>query len=771
MADDILRVFLSHTSELRAHPDGRNFVAAAESAVLKVGWVPADMQYFATRDEKPAAVCIEAVEKADIFVGLLGFRWGSAVTDEPGKSYTELEFDTASRMKPPLTRLMFLLAGNRALPIPPDLLRDENSAKQDAFRTRVLHEGLVVGSVAGPDEFEAALIHALTEEKDRRRRKDNAERATIGPATSPLARGRTVRLHSHPADGERRAHLAGLLGRVGFVVSAEDGDGPMIVGATYRAVATGMLSDPGSRPDVIVELDEDLAITSDAVRVPAYDTTADEVVERLRVALAAFLPPEPVVPVAAPASAAAPDALDQLTDELDFDPEHIAAFRADLRPERLRMLPAGLSDRQFLESCALMSGGRLTRAGVLLFGRQPERVLPSALVQCTHYLGTDRTAARESEHMHGPIAQQIERARQFIADRTGEGHPAEYPMIAVREVLANALVHRDYEDRERTVHVRLFADRLEISSPGAWAGRDLADDQAQDLGALAGESRRRNFRLASALTWVKLVEGEGSGIPTAVADCTRLDAPEPVVVRQNGFVKVVLRPGRRNQPAPVWNIPAHTVDFVGREDLLRQVEDAFAEGGPSAVVLHGGDGVGKTALAIEYARRHADDYDIAWYISNGEPYQVADQLTLLARTLQPSVAPGLADLATALRGKRSLVVIDDVADPAHVLPLLPAEAGHVLITSPRGDRTGVRPIAVGTFGRAESIELLRIRDEELTVSQADRLAAAVEDFPKDVAVVVDLLREAGLSVEDYLRAFGREARDETPGPDRSGPVD
>nr|WP_308129002.1 ATP-binding protein [Actinoplanes polyasparticus] len=778
MADEKLLVFLSHTSELRAHPAGRSFVDAAESAVLKVGWLPVDMKHFAAQDQNAAAASIEAVEKADILVGLVGFRWGSAVSDEPDKSYTELEFDAASRRRPPLTRLMFLLAGDRVLPIPFDQMRDANSARQEAFRKRVMQEGLIVSTVAGPDELEVALLHALTEEKARRRSKAEAERTRIGPATSAGA----VRLLTHPADVERRAWLAGVLNQAGFIVSAGDGDGPLVVGATYKAVATGLLGgsqlEPG--PFIIVELDEDLAIAADTTRVRAYDGTPETIAGRLREALAPFLPPEPAEPITPVAVSSepvtGPDALDQLTDELDFDTGHIASFRADLRPERLSALPAVLSDRQFLESCALMSGGRLTRAGVLLFGRQPERVLPTALVQCTHYFGTERAAARESEHMHGPIAHQIERARQFVADRTGEGSAAAYPMIAVREVLANALVHRDYEDRERTVHVRLFADRLEISSPGAWAGRTLPDEQAQDLRALAGESRKRNFRLASALTWVKLVEGEGSGIPTAVADCAELDAPEPVVVRQDGFVKVVLRPSRSGAPGgrsgPVWNIPARTANFVGRDDLLDKIGRAFASAASSVLVLHGDQGTGKTTTAKEFAHRHAGDYDVAWWVSANDPAPVDDQLAALARTIRPESAETRPDLGEALSGQRSLLVLDDIENPAEVLSRLPAEAGHVLITSQHGGRVGAAAaITVGRFGRAESIALLRSRDPELTVGQADRIAAAKGDLPREVESVVDFLGYTGLSADDYLAQAARAALDEMPGPGQPGPVD
>ena len=129
-----LRVFISHTSELREFPVGVSYVAAVERAVSAAGHVIVDMADFPAADQLPAELCAERVRGCDVYVGVLGTRYGSPVRDKPEVSYTELEFYTATEAD--LDRLVFVLDTTVAeVGIPPSGLIDlEFGARQEAFR-------------------------------------------------------------------------------------------------------------------------------------------------------------------------------------------------------------------------------------------------------------------------------------------------------------------------------------------------------------------------------------------------------------------------------------------------------------------------------------------------------------------------------------------------------------------------------------------------------------------------------------------------------------
>jgi hypothetical protein len=206
-----LRVFLSHTSELRQYPPERSFVAAAERAVSRAGDAVADMEYFPAREGKPAGYCRERVRGADVYVGIIGFRYGSPVRDDSGQSYTELEFAAATGYG--LPRLVFLLDEDAVLPLPRSFQFDPRyEERQQEFRRRIAGAGVVVAKVSSPEQLETVLYQSLKELHE----KAGASKGPVRP--DYLAQ---VGLIAPPSLAGREAELAELA-----AFCLDDGRGP-----------------------------------------------------------------------------------------------------------------------------------------------------------------------------------------------------------------------------------------------------------------------------------------------------------------------------------------------------------------------------------------------------------------------------------------------------------------------------------------------------------------------------------------------------------------
>jgi hypothetical protein len=117
-----------------------------------------------------------------VYVGVLGTRYGSPVRDRPEKSYTELEFDTATDAG--LDRLVFLLDTDAAnVDIPLSALIDrEFGDRQDEFRRQVRASGLVTQSFSNPDMLGKLVAQSLHELAKTRRRIDSGIRREQVPA-------------------------------------------------------------------------------------------------------------------------------------------------------------------------------------------------------------------------------------------------------------------------------------------------------------------------------------------------------------------------------------------------------------------------------------------------------------------------------------------------------------------------------------------------------------------------------------------------------------
>jgi tetratricopeptide (TPR) repeat protein len=151
------------------------------------------MAEFPAASRPPAQLCMDQVLSCEVYVGVLGTQYGSPVRDNRKVSYTELEFDTAT--KAGKDRLVFLLdtsAANVGIPLE-NLIDRKYGARQDKFRRRVQDSELTTKSFTSPDMLARQVQQSLEElAKTRRRIGSGLEREQLPAQPQPVRESKFV---------------------------------------------------------------------------------------------------------------------------------------------------------------------------------------------------------------------------------------------------------------------------------------------------------------------------------------------------------------------------------------------------------------------------------------------------------------------------------------------------------------------------------------------------------------------------------------------------
>ena len=232
------------------------------------------------------------------------------------------------------------------------------------------------------------------------------------------------------------------------------------------------------------------------------------------------------------------------TSRADLDEGHLLRALQRVRSGSSRMRDA--SDEVVLHRLGITTSPRpdapLTLAGLLTFGEYPQQYFPQLMVSVVVRPAATASGPRFLDNVsaRGPIPEMVQDAldvvtrnvavRAIMSER-GRRDEHEYPLLAVREAIVNALLHRDYSPvtRGTQVQVELDPEALVIRSPGGLFGGISTDELGE-----SGVSASRNARLAVLLADTYLphsteivAENRGSGVPEMISLARSQGLPRP----------------------------------------------------------------------------------------------------------------------------------------------------------------------------------------------------------------------------------------------------
>lgn len=197
--------------------------------------------------------------------------------------------------------------------------------------------------------------------------------------------------------------------------------------------------------------------------------------------------------------------------------------------------------------------GQPTVCGIMLFGKYPQYLSPNldivAVVCATEKYAEENSTGERfivNKRLDGTISQMLETALAFVQqnmatstviDEHGQRKDvSEYPVKALREIILNALIHRDYSIHTENdpIRIEMYPNRIEISNPGGLYGRLTIDE----LGKTKADVR--NPFIAAALEILNHTENRYSGIPTIYSEMKKAGLLEPKFENLRGTFKVTL---------------------------------------------------------------------------------------------------------------------------------------------------------------------------------------------------------------------------------------
>lgn len=183
-----------------------------------------------------------------------------------------------------------------------------------------------------------------------------------------------------------------------------------------------------------------------------------------------------------------------------------------------------------------------TASGILLFGKNPQFFFPEARIMCNQFLGVDiHHEVIASQECLGTLDEQFEKAYDFVVSRLYiswkivgpmREEQLEIPKVAIREIIMNAIMHRNYHIPS-PIKIAIFNNRIEIFSPGTFPG-----PVSQNL--KAGFTYLRNMAISKIFREIGLIESFGLGLLKTFSSYEQYELKAPQIIEGEGFIKCIL---------------------------------------------------------------------------------------------------------------------------------------------------------------------------------------------------------------------------------------
>lgn len=270
----------------------------------------------------------------------------------------------------------------------------------------------------------------------------------------------------------------------------------------------------------------------------------------------------------------------------DIMTNNLEKYLLELRSKKANF--TNLSNEKICRLQGFINESKPTLAGVMMFSDYPQAFFPQLCITAVSIPGTEMSEIGsvgerfiDNERIDGTFTQMLNEALIFVRKNiksktiidknTGKRvDKPDYPIVAIRELIINALVHRDYSIHTdyTPITIKIFSDRFEIENPGGLYGRMTIDQ----LGKVSADTR--NPFIANALEILGETENRYSGIPTIINAMKEYGLPEPKFESERGIFRATLY-NQKNQETILSSAEEEIMNFCKVPKSRAEIEKLF----------------------------------------------------------------------------------------------------------------------------------------------------------------------------------------------------